>query len=312
MVHKDGENTGLLSDQICIGGLIVMLLIDAVIYLCTHIDNIRQSIGDQRPEYFFAKHSLISLTAIILTIAIPRIAYINIIKRFPETKGLLTLFCYILAFIIPISFMTMIYSPARIGFFAPVITVYFVCMGWWIQSMTTARNSKRSHTLNTILSTRTNEVYQRNLKGYTTLVPDGCFIKSELCSMHVNRDKFDDKEYQSSLAFKYKDAIESCIYMLNYFEFIAEGICSNDLDEKLIKDCFGSFFKNLDSRLCYLIVEVRKRQPTGFSFFIEIVEKWYTTSLTRDPESTESIKALGKAMPSDDMVERDKQEELAV
>lgn len=293
-------------DSFLTGGLLIILAVDIVVYLLTHVPNISKTAGIEQVtvEYYVLKQVLIWGTALLATAAIPTTLYYAIRKNFPDTKKLLKLFCFILSALITLAFIIIMYFPERLfGLLTPLITVYFVSMGWWIQSMTAARSNRRSHTLNTILSTRTNEVYQRNLRGYEQLVPEGFFIDRKICEIYVNRDKFyelsREKTSDELVEEHMRESIANCAYMLNYFEFIAEGIQSEDLDEQLIRDCFFSFFKNMDKRLCYFIVEVRKRHPTAFSAFVEIVERWHGSSQSKIHENTDNEKTLGIKVPSD-------------
>lgn len=312
---QQGSKSLLSLDHAWVGCLITLLLIDIIVYLATHSNDISNYIKNQKvtTEYFIVKQFLIWLTAIVMTIAIPRVAYINIAKNFPETKRLLTFFSYVLAVMIALSFITTMYFTRYILLLAPIIALYTAGMGWWIQGMTTARNSKRSHTINTILSTRTNETYQKNLKEYTRFVPGGFFLDRRLCEAHVNKDKTQTDKTYASLAETFCDQMDSCIYILNYFEFIAEAIQSNDFDEKLVRDCFGGFFRDLDSRLCYLIIEARKRHHNAFCAFVDIVKKWNDgKSKSIDHENTENDKSLGMIVPSPDYIEKNRQHNLSL
>lgn len=307
--QQEPTNNNCWFNEFSLGALAVLYLLDAIIYIITHFTLILNNInGQPNVQYYLLKQALLWGTVLMTAYAVPRALYINVKSNFKDTDkkdSLLYVFCIALSLIIIFSSVIVLhFRETLIVTITPVVTVYSVCLGWWIQYMTSSRGSRRSHTLNTILTTRTNEVYQKNLKSYESLVPLGFYLDQELCRCYIQDNK-KENSLLNTKAGKEKDLyekIKSCLYILNYFEFISQGIESGDLDEELIKKCFGSYFKNIDERLCYLIIETRKLQKTAFSAFVKKVKEWHGISKAESHINTKNDPTLGIKSPSDSVM----------
>lgn len=298
-------------DSLSVGLLIGLITIDALVYLIIHIQDTVQHIIIYKGSVHFLILKIILTWFTVLTISysIPHIAYKNIIRIFPETKTLLNIFRHVLSAIIIISLSIILTGKKENMVLVPAMfTIYFVCMGWWIQSINTAKNSRRSHTLNVILGMKTNSVYQDHLSTYDKLVPNGFYLGRDVCESFFNKEKLpkgilsNTTDLEKSIIYT---QVESCLYVLNYFEFISCAIRHGDLDEELIKECYKTFFQTADKSLCFLMVTAIEKQPTAFEYLRSIVTEWHGRSMSEDLKNSDDSEErcqLGKKSPTPELI----------
>lgn len=298
-------------DNFLMGMLSTIFIVDMLFYFMTHIsEKVHYFSGhSDNMMYLLTKHVLISVTILVFSTAIPYSSYRHIRKSFPDTKTLIKFFCILLAFVMLFTLIVVFYfRDTLLGLVPPVLTIYFICMGWWIQSMTTSRANKRSHTLNVLLSSRGNNILIENIAKYDDLVSPGYILDSDICAEHYkDLDSVGNSRGVSSANVKEKlnEGIRACKYVLNHYEFISSAILSGDLDEALIKNCNRSYFINTEKELCYLIIEARKTQTTACENFLTIVEKWSD----KEPYSKTMInkqfdEKIGKRAPKKQYIDR--------
>lgn len=118
----------------------------------------------------------------IYSILLPFIVYIIINNKFiPSDKHKGKKLCIILAPIIMTSLTILFYFKSLLLPLVPaMITTYFVCLGWWVQSTNTTENSKTSHTINMILNSRTSPAIIDCMKSYEKLIPNGYYLDEEV------------------------------------------------------------------------------------------------------------------------------------
>ena len=71
-------------------------------------------------------------------------------KRYPDTAEFLPMFSTICYVIVLIGYAILRYTPTYQTSLSIMVTGMLVGMGWWIQCITSAANTRRSHTLNMI------------------------------------------------------------------------------------------------------------------------------------------------------------------
>lgn len=93
--------------------------------------------------------------------------------------------------------------------------------GWVVTSMVNLHNARRQHTVNVLLQSRLSQAYQQRLRDVVKAFP---------VTPKVTPIKAGDWDVAENL-----EAIDGVKYLLNYFEFVAVGIRTGDLDEKTLK-----------------------------------------------------------------------------
>ncbi|MDQ2487679.1 DUF4760 domain-containing protein [Pseudomonas putida] len=225
------------------------------------------------------------------------LAYEYILKRYPDTKEMLPLFSGVVWTVLVSSYAVLRYEPEYQSSLSILVTGVFVGMGWWIQAITTAANSRRSHTLNIIMASRTSTEYQQQTRAsskvyWTSVIPP------ELAEWKFQPTK--DEYRNASIPTDVAEAISGTIYILNYFEFLAQGIRYRDLDACLLRECFAGILAGVERRAFHLIIEAQKGDPRVFEGLIKLTKEWNGESVVERYRSNPDNAAIGPRYPDAD------------
>lgn len=229
-------------------------------------------------------------------------------NKFPDTNSLLPLFGVIVWMLFILAYYVLRYDDKYQTALSIIVAGSIAGMGWWIQFITSAASDRRKHTLNVVLSTRTCTEYQTHLRNFTHLWRGNRHVPKELCEW---RDDPDNVKFKGARVPKdVVDGINGLVYILNFFEFLAQGIKANDLDDKLLRECFCGFLEGLEKRAYFILSEAQKRDERYFEGIIflskrwnnekSLIEKHRNLSAPADigtcfPEKSELLKMLGIA-----------------
>ncbi|MER5004945.1 DUF4760 domain-containing protein [Atlantibacter hermannii] len=199
--------------------------------------------------------------------------FINkISNKFPDTNELLPFFGVIMWTLMLLAYYVLRYKDTYQTALSIIVAGSIAGMGWWIQFITSAASDRRKHTLNVVLSTRTCTEYQMHLRNYTHLWRGNRHVPKELCEW---RDDPDNPKFKGA---KVPDEVvkgmNGLLYILNFFEFLAQGIKANDLDDKLLRECFCGFLEGLERRAFFILTEAQKRDERYFEGIIYLCKKW--------------------------------------
>lgn len=240
--------------------------------------------------------SIDSLIALSTSTAICLCLYRFVKRKFPDTQELLPHFVTLIWLMILASYFTLRYASDYQTALSILVTGVLICMGWWIQSITTAAQSRRKHTLEVILSTRTSQEYQLMLRKYTHVYHG---------NKHVSQKFAQWRSFPSSPEFvnadvpkNYRNAINGLLFVLNYFEFLAQGVKANDLDDCLLRECFCGFIQTLEKRAFHIILEAQKADPRHFEGIVYLSKKWNGESIVEKYKSSPQNVDLGVPIPS--------------
>lgn len=205
---------------------------------------------------------------LLLCLTISSWVYKKFVTNHPETK---TGFNYI--FIVFLLVMISMFIICYKGFLKEyqtmislAITSIFITAGWWVQDIISKTNARKSHTLNLIMNQRNSSEFSAHVKKVRKLFGTDKIINKEIIEAYF----YKNNEHTNKKLCKALDGLESIIYLLNYYEFIAAGIKNKDLDADLLENCFSSIIKNLEKRAFYLIYHQAKdeynKNPNIFSY----------------------------------------------
>ncbi|MDH4763379.1 DUF4760 domain-containing protein [Pseudomonas sp. CBMAI 2609] len=225
-------------------------------------------------------------------------AYEYIIKRYPDTREMLPMFSLVIWAIMVCSYTILRYKPEYQTSLSILVTGSFVGMGWWIQAITTAANARRSHTLNIIMASRTSSEYQQQARASSKLY-NNAVIPPELAEWRFNGSKEEYKNAQ--VPQDVSDAIQGTIYILNYFEFLAQGIKYRDLDDCLLRECFSGILAGTERRGFHLIIEAQKTDPKNFEGLVNLTKAWNKESLVERYRSNPDNASIGIRHPEADV-----------
>lgn len=229
-------------------------------------------------------------------------AHEYILKRYRDTADMLPLFCGIVWTVVISGYIILRYYDTYQTSLSILVTGTFVGMGWWIQAINTAANARRAHTLNIIMASRTSTEYQQQTRASSRLYRGDRIIPQALAEWRWNPGK--DEFKNTVVPKKLDEAISGTVYILNYFEFLSQGIKHKDLDDKLLKECFSGILKGIEKRGFHLIVEAQKSEPDSFEGVVRLAKEWNGESTVEKYRSTPESAVIGTCSPSGQELEK--------
>lgn len=224
--------------------------------------------------------------------------------KFPDTRTLSPVIASIFVALAVISYLILRYKPELQVALSILVSMTVVAMGWWVQSVITAKNARRQHTLNTILNTRASEIYQRHLVNYSRLIKDDRYLHPKVAEWFhkMNAAEFEKMKIPDEL----RDAVNGLNYVINYFEFLGLAIDQGDLDEALLRECFCGMLPKIESRGFHLIRHAQSKNEKFFCAFVDMVKRWsdQNISLVEKYRAKPSDAPLGEPFPSEAQVEK--------
>ncbi len=216
-------------------------------------------------------------------------------SKYADTAEMLPLFSTIIWTVIVASYVILRYAPTYQTSLSILVTGTFVGMGWWIQAITTAANTRRTHTLNIIMASRTSSEYQEQTRNSGKIYRSSA-VCAELAEWRFSPNK---EEFKDTVVPELIDkAISGTIYVLNYFEFLAQGIKYRDLDDCLLRECFSVILAGIERRGFHLIIEAQKGSPTAFEGVIRLTKDWNGESCVEKYRSNPDNSAIGVRYPA--------------
>lgn len=216
-------------------------------------------------------------------------------SKYADTAEMLPLFSTIIWAVIVASYIILRYAPAYQTSLSILVTGTFVGMGWWIQAITTAANTRRTHTLNIIMASRTSSEYQEQTRNSGKVYRSSA-VCADLAEWRFSPSKEEFRYIQVPDVID--KAISGTIYVLNYFEFLAQGIKYRDLDDCLLRECFSAILAGIERRGFHLIIEAQKGSPTAFEGLIKLNKEWNGESCVEKYRSNPDNSAIGVRYPT--------------
>lgn len=162
---------------------------------------------------------------------------------------------------------------------ATLVGVFIVFMstglGWLINTKNSHNKHKISHTFKVLLESRLSSTFQNKLNELQSQYPPSIELDKDDVNLFINDMKsLDDKK---------KKAIYAAQYILDFYEFIAAGIFSGDLDDDFLYQNARGFVIGMWGKSSHLIRERQKSQPKVWLQLQKLVERWETKYKT-DPD----------------------------
>lgn len=136
-------------------------------------------------------------------------------------------------------------------------------LGWLFTNRGQDLNSRRSHSIQTLMSSRLSEAYANHSNHATK-------VYTSLKEKHGEAYNLSLQDY-SELEQLERNAI---IYQLNYFEFIAVGIRYGDLDENLIKNTLKSIINTNCVFFQNIIKDKQSKSPSLYEHLTALNKRW--------------------------------------
>lgn len=162
-------------------------------------------------------------------------------------------------------------SGAEISSGLATLTAGFVVfmstgLGWLINTKNSHVKHKTSHTFKVLLDSRLSSTYQGKLIDLQKQYPPGEKIPSADVMKIIKND--------STLGDEKTKAINAAAYILDFYEFIAAGINSGDLDSDFLYENARGFACGMVEKSEYLINLRREDQPKVWIQLTKLINNW--------------------------------------
>ena len=144
-----------------------------------------------------------------------------------------------------------------------------------------AVRDRKQHTIRMLMDARLSPVFRKLLKDRTIMFPPGTRIPVE------NYERIADWPAEGPE----RRSREALVAILNYYEFIAAGIYSGDLDEQLLRRTIRAIMCNLIDDARDLIVHFQRENPALYVHVVRLFNQW------RDPRVHARIVANDAVFP---------------
>jgi hypothetical protein len=154
----------------------------------------------------------------------------------------------------------------------PVIAGIFGLLILLIQLQNASYARRSNNSMQALLQMRMSDVQQQHLKTVNDEYPArlGSVISNDdVEKYHTTNFDEADKELQKKIK-----AINSQIYLLNYFEFLSYGIKAYTFDEELLYGTLAHIVLQHHNRGQNIIKTIQKKEPKCFSSLSDLHRKW--------------------------------------
>jgi len=152
-----------------------------------------------------------------------------------------------------------------------LVSSVLISTGWFTQAILQKIAHRRQHTVNTLMQSRLSETYQTRLNNLQKQVKGQMYVSEAtaiaFCKLGTNGG--------AELNENDEELLRDSLYIANYFEYLAISIKRNDLDNELLYDCWNVILSNIERKLFYLLVHLRKKDQNIFCNFAWLCEYWH-------------------------------------
>jgi hypothetical protein len=139
--------------------------------------------------------------------------------------------------------------------FNVLLVGYLATVGWIYTNYNNTMHQHKAHTMNVLIQMRNSAEFQRHRLNLFASYPIGTKVKTEDITK-LKAQRADKTSYD--IASNKIPAMDSALYVLNYYEFISVGVLAGDLDESMIKETLGAIFVNFHDHVRPIIDDARK------------------------------------------------------
>jgi hypothetical protein len=170
-----------------------------------------------------------------------------------------------------------------------VIAVWAAGLGWYTHHQIAMKAHRTTHAFNLLMQTRTSSEFLRNVRAFQLLYPTGHPMPTadadyyrannitrlpEHEAVLLNPGSDEAQKTRARVEIRKIEAIDSAKYLLNYFEFMARGIKSGDLDAQILYDTIGGNVIGVYKRTEAFRRAFQDSQPLAMEFLSPLVEDW--------------------------------------
>jgi hypothetical protein len=179
--------------------------------------------------------------------------------------------------IVYVSLLSHLYNGEEESAAIALTAGFFATLGWWYTNYMNARHQQRAHTMNVLLSLRTNAVLNEHRINFFRRYPPSTTIPTADMTA-LKEEKLNKDKYNITSSARSTSTWDSIQYMLNLYEFICVGMRQGDLDESIIRMSLRGIFVSYHDAVLPVIEDLRTvngvLQPRIYENYRYYVEKF--------------------------------------
>lgn len=156
-----------------------------------------------------------------------------------------------------------------------------IVIGWFVHSHNNLNSERKQHTVNILNSSRMSSVYQEHLRlatdkyndPYKHVTEADVKLYTEWRKGSITID-FSSEEAKVKKDINTIRAIQSVMYLLNYYEFVAAGVFSGDLDEEYLYATIAGISTNLVNYSKPLIDKYQANDKLTWQYIVKLSNNW--------------------------------------
>lgn len=165
-----------------------------------------------------------------------------------------------------------------------VVVLFSTGLGWVINHQHEQIKHRVSHTYKVLLDSRLSSAFQERYSDMVSVYPTGTKLVKRDVTAFIHNNTLDQEKFK---------ALNGASYLLDFYEFIASGIASDDLDSEFLYQNARGFVCGMYNKSYYLIEAVRKKgQPKAWIQLENLVSKW-DDKYDIDPQNRAQTKKTG-------------------
>jgi len=149
---------------------------------------------------------------------------------------------------------------------------FFAVFAFLFNAWQRERQSRKQHTVKILFDTRLSSEFRQHLEWRKHCFPEGQLVGAETYFDYLEARR--SAELSDDRAFERRKSAEAIRSLLNYYEFIALGIRSADLDEAMMYNTVRGIMCNLIADMHEIVAAYRHRDPRTYRHLVALYARW--------------------------------------
>ena len=168
-----------------------------------------------------------------------------------------------------------------LGFVGTTASILLAAYTFMRSADNARRQSRKQHTITILLESRLSEEFRNmNEQRKSVFKPGSDIIHSDWKNAKDRKKRYPHSDLEE-VEDRYKTA-DALMFMLNYYEFLALGIRTGDLDEDLLRGTMRGLMCSMVDDARDVIFHLQKESPSIYEHLRLLYERWRDPNRKRD------------------------------
>lgn len=154
----------------------------------------------------------------------------------------------------------------------PLTGIFFAIFALAFNAEERLIQSRKQHTIKILFDTRLSAEFRQHLEWRKQCFPETKIVDHETYFAHLQAQR--SVETSDETALERRKSAEAVRSLLNYYEFIALGIASGDLDADMMYQSVRGIMCNLVADMHLVVAEYRRRNARTYRHLAALYRDW--------------------------------------